>query len=252
MVELRQGRGGGQAGGDSDGGIERAGDHHRNGDPRRDIKQRRNTAQRGDLQHRDIGGLSADNGQRILGLADAFVGGDRHIHPPAQLGEFGDGGTGLFKVFQRAVGGQGGRRGHRLGDTPATVGVHPHHGNQLPNRVDTLDVVGQALPRLGDLHLGRPGPRKPGQHLAHLGGGNGRHSGVNRNAVTSHRRRRTVGGLDRRRQPRARLRGLVLHERTEFAPTGRTLDQGHFTGGDAAETHSHRQGHHIQAVQQGF
>lgn len=50
----------------------------------------------------------------------------------------------------------------------------------------------------------------------------------------------------------ARLRGLVLHERTEFAPTGRTLDQGHFTGGDAAETHSHRQGHHIQAVQQGF
>ena len=113
VAELGQRRRGRQPGGDPDRRIKRAGNHDRDVDLRGDAKQCRNPAQRSDFQHSDIGGASTHHGQRVVGFADAFIGCDRHVwhvRASAQLGEFGDGGTGLFEVLQRAVGGQRCRR----------------------------------------------------------------------------------------------------------------------------------------------
>ena len=102
---------------------------------------------------------------------------------PTQLGEFVDGGAGLFEVFQRAVGSQGGGGRGGLLDAPTAVGVHPHRRDQCAHRVDPVDVVGQRLARLGDLHLGGVGTGEPVQHLGHLSGRDGGHGGVDRDAV---------------------------------------------------------------------
>ena len=63
------------------------------------------------------------------------------------------------------------RRGHRLIHRPAAVGVHPHGRDLRAYGVDPGDVVGQRLPRLGDLHLRGPRPGKAGQHLRHPSAG---------------------------------------------------------------------------------
>ena len=73
-----------------------------------------NPAQRGDFQHRDVGAAGSDDTQRVVGLADALVGGHRDRDAAAQFGQFGDGAARLLQVFQRPVGGQRVRRGHRL------------------------------------------------------------------------------------------------------------------------------------------
>jgi len=124
--QLGQGRGGQQSVTDPDGRIECAGHHDRNLDLLSDVEQFAHPTQRRDLQHRDVGGPGADDVQRIVGLADALVGSDRHVDPPPHLGEFGHRLARLLHVLERAVGRQriGGRDG--ILDAPAPVRVHPH------------------------------------------------------------------------------------------------------------------------------
>ena len=155
-----------------------------------DREQLGDPAQRRDLQHGDVGGPRSHHVQRVFGLADAFVGGDRHVDESAQLGQFGHRRAGLLEVLQRPVGGQRPGRLDSLGDAPAAVGVHPHRRHLLTDGVDARHVVGQRLARLGDLHLGGAGARKAGQHLGHLRRVDGRHGRVDRDAVAARRGRR--------------------------------------------------------------
>jgi hypothetical protein len=46
-----------------------------------------------------------------------------------------------------------------------------------------------------------------------------------------------------------RLVVAVFQEGAEFAPAGRAVDQRQFPGGDAAKADPHRQGHHVDAVE---
>ena len=129
----------------------------------------------------------ADHGQRVAGFADALVGGDRHVDPPAQLGQFLDGRAGLLEVLQRAQcgGGCGG-----LVDGPGAVGVDAHGGHQGADRIDPGHVVVEGLARLGDLHLGGTCAREAGQYFGHLRGVDRRHRGVDVDAI-----RRAGGGV---------------------------------------------------------
>ena len=117
---------------------------------------------------------------------------------------------GLLEVLQRAVGGQRARRGHRLIHRPAAVGVHPHGRDLRAYGVDPGDVVGQRLPRLGDLHLRGPRPQESGPAPRHPFGGHRRHRGVDRDAGPPRGRRCAVGGFDPGRQPVRGLGRLVL------------------------------------------
>ena len=81
--------------------------------------------------------------QRVVGLADALVGGDRHVDPAPQLGQLGHRRARLLQVFERAVGRQRLGGGDRLVDAPAAVGVDAHRRHQCAHGVDPRDVVGQ-------------------------------------------------------------------------------------------------------------
>ncbi len=249
MVQIRQRRGGGKSDGDAHRRVQRAGDHDGNVDLRGDREQRRNTAQRSNFQHGDVGGAGADHGQRVAGLADALVGGDRHVDQAAQLRELVDRGAGLLEVLQRA--GHRQRRGcfDGLRDGPGAVGVDPNRGHQGADRVDPGDVVVEGLAGLGDLHLRGARAGEAGQDFGHLRGSDGRDGGVDVDARPQRRRGRPVGRVERGGQPVRGLGVAVFEEGAEFTPAGGTVDQRQLAGGDAAEAHSHRQRNDVQAVE---
>ena len=186
--------------------------------------------------------------QRVVGLTDAFIGGDRHVDETTQLGQFGHRRAGLFEVLQGPVGGQRSCRRHGLCDAPTAVCVHSHRRHVCAHGVDAGHVVGQRLARLGDLHLGGARARKAGQHLGDVGRGDCRHGRVDRDAVAARRRRRDVRRLDARRQPRGGLGRFVLEESTELAPTRGAVDERQLANRDAAELHPHWQRDDVQAV----
>jgi hypothetical protein len=86
VPKFGQRRRGQQALSDADGRIQRAGHHDRDVELLSDLEQLAHSAQRRHLEHRDVRGPFAHHAQRILGLADALVSGDRHVDPTPQLG----------------------------------------------------------------------------------------------------------------------------------------------------------------------
>ena len=114
-------------------------------------------AQRRDLEHDDVGGAGEGHPQRVLGLADALVGRDRHVDAgpgqgPPERGEPVEVGARLLGVLE-VVRRQRRQRGDRLLDRPGAVGVDPHparRAEHLADGGDAVDVVGAAP--------GRPAP----------------------------------------------------------------------------------------------
>ena len=242
----RQRRGGGQSDRDAHRRVQRTGDHDGNVDLCGDRQQRRNTAQRSNFQHRDVGRAGADHSQRVAGLANALVGGDRHVDLTTHLRQLVDRRAGLLEVLQRA---EGGRRFNGLCDGPGPVGVDPHSRHQRAHRVHPGDVVVEGLTGLGDLHLRRPCTGEAGEDLGNLRSGHGRDGGIDVDPHPSRRRGCPVGRVERGGEPVRGLGVAVFEECAEFAPTRRALDQRHLAGGDAAEAHPHRQGHDVQALE---
>ncbi len=245
VSKLGKGGRGEKTSADTDRRIQCAGHHHWDVDLFRDREQLGDPAQRRDLQHGDVGRPRSHDAQRVLGLADAFVGGDRHVDATAQLGQFPDRRARLLNILQST---ELAYRFDSFGNRPSTVGVHPHRRHLLTDGVDACHVVGESLTRFGDLHLGGAGAREAGQHFGHVGGGDGRHRRVDRDAVAACQRGRCVGGLDAGGQPRRRLVRPVLQEGPEFAPARGAFDERQFANGDAAKPHPHRQGDDMQAI----
>ena len=156
--------------------------------------------------------------QRILGLADALVGGDQHVDAAPQRGQLGHRRARLLEVLEWAVSGQRGGRRDGLVDAPAAVGVDAHRRHQRANGVDARHVVGKGLAGLGHFDLRGARAGKPGQHLGHLVCRDGRHGRVDRDAVAPDVGCCLVRRLDGRRQPMHRLGRLVFEECPELTP----------------------------------
>ena len=165
------------------------------------VQHSTHTAQRSDLEHRNVGGAGAHHGQRVVGLADALVGGDRHVDPPPQLGEFWHRRARLLEVLQRAACGSAPAASTASATVQPPLASTRTVGTNARTASTAGDVVGQGLSRLGDLHLRGAGAGEAGQHLGHLRGADGRHGGVDRDPVAHARRRRLVGRLDPGGQP---------------------------------------------------
>ncbi|EFV90822.1 hypothetical protein ES5_14143 [Dietzia cinnamea P4] len=135
---------------------------------------------------------------------------------------------------------------------PRPVGVdpHPRAGPGLQDGGDAGDVVDQLLPLLRHLDLDRHAPREAVEDRADLAGRHRRDRGVDRDPRPHGRRRALPRHLDRRGEPVGGLGIVVLAERPELAPPGGPVDQHELALGDAAEPHPHRQGHHVNAVEQ--
>ena len=228
-----------------------------------DAQHLADAAQRCGLDHRDIAGAGAHHRQRIAGLADQLVGGDpredpRALQGPADVRELVDGAAGLFDVIQRPAAGQGADGGDGLVGGPAAVGVDAHAREDVPlvepgaDGVDAGDVIGQRLPRFGDLDLHGRAAGVAFQQLCddlpvrrHI---DRRDGGVDFHGVDQRFRRRAPAHLERALQPPGGLLRAVLRERRPLDPAAGGVEKHDLADLHATETRAQRQSDHAGAV----
>ena len=257
VLELRDGGRQVQSHRDADGGLEGARDDDRECGIPNDAQRRRHTAERLGLDHEDVGGARPRDLQRVLGFAHALVGGDRHAQVPhavAQLGEFGDARARLLGVLEVVLG-EGVDRALGLVHVPGAVRVDPDaplRPEDRAHRRDPLEIVGEALPGLGDLDLDGAASREPrehGRHVAELDRGQRR---VHPHALAQQRVLGAPAEVDRSREPRRGLLVGVLGERGELGPAVGAFDEHRLANHDAAEAGGQREGDDASAREQVF
>ena len=152
-----------------------------------DLERPVDAAERLRLDHQEVGGAGARDGERIVRLAHALVGGDRQlpvVQPRAQLGELVDRGARLFEVLEVEAGeGVGGVL--RLVHVPAAVRIDADAAlgaQERARRLHARHVIRQQLPRLGHLHLDGARAGVAREHGLDRVGGHGRKRRVDRDA----------------------------------------------------------------------
>ena len=249
--QLGQGGGQGHPGGEPHRRLHRAGHDHRQAAGRGDPQRRPHPAERLRLEHDDVRCAGRANRHRVLGTPDRLVGGQRHVHQAAQLGQLRQGGAGLFGVFE-AEPAQGPQHPGRVLNVPAAVRVDPDppgRADRVTHRLHPGQVVRIGLATLGHLDLRGPAAR-PGDDLVRLVRAYGGHGHVHADAVAHRRRPAGAGRLQRAGQPAGALARPVLGERRELAPARGAVDQRALTHGDAAEPGGHRDGERPDRRQQ--
>ena len=226
--QLRNRRGQVGAHGDSDGRVDGAGHHDGEAGGGDDAQRGMDAAERLGFDDEEVRGSGVRHGERVLGLADALVGRDRHIHVPGattDLDQLVEGGARLLDVLQvergQSVDGVLG-----LVDVPEGVRIHPDAAlgtEELTHRLHARDVVGERLAGLGDLDLGGAGARVAGEDGPDVGRRHGRNGGVHRDAVAKRGGGRTPAEVDRgvepgRRPQRPRTRGRARTRSSRAAP----------------------------------
>ena len=148
-------------------------------------------AERSDLHDRDVRSAGPHDPQRVLGAADALVGGDPHVgQPPADASDqLGHGRARLFGVLERTVGGQGAQRGAR----PRRPSIHRSRRRARSARVRGPPAPARRRRRESDRvrppSLSRSARRGTGEHVGHPVGVDRGDGGVDR-----HPRRARAGG----------------------------------------------------------
>ena len=256
---MRQGRqAGGERGaaGDAHGGVQRGGDHRGQPRGRHDRRGAAHAPERLDLHHDQVRGPGGRDGERVLGLADRLVRGDRGGDAPgaqlrADLREVGDAGHGLLRVLEADVG-QRGEHVDGLGGRPAGVGVdadlrvgqqraHPPHAGQVGLAAAGDETALGSV--LGHLDLDRgDAVAVAGQDGLDVVRGHRGHGGVDGDRLADRGGPALPAGLDRGGQPRGALVRTVLRERGELGPARRAAQQQGVAQVRAAEPHAHRQG----------
>ena len=209
-------------------------------------------AQRLRLEHHDVGRARGPHRERVLGPADRLVGGDRDIHPLAQLGQLVQGRARLLGVLEPEPGQLAQHPGGGV-HVPPAVGVHPDPAagaQRVAHRLHPGEVVGVGLAALGDLDLGGPAAGAGHDAVRLLRPDRG-HGHVDRHLVTDRRGPAVPGGLQRAGQPAGAFARPVLGERGELRPPGGALDQRALADRDAAEAGAHRDRERAQPRQRG-
>ena len=166
----------------------------------------------------------------------------RHIN------NLGDGGTRLLDVFEVELG-QGVDRVLGLIDVPAAVRINPDASfcaEHCPHLSNPGNVIGQGLPDIGHLHLGRAAAGEAREHLGHLAWTDGRHCRIHQNAIPQWCRGSVPAEIDRSPQPGGGLRVVVFDERGELRPAVRPLEHECFTGVDSAKACDQGQRDHLR------
>src|SRR4029077_10205202 len=99
------------------------------------------------------------------------------------------------------------------------------------------------LAGLSDLHLGGPAAATLDYNARRNLGRDRGHGHVDRDPIPQRRWETHLSRLERRLPPRRQLSARVVEERSELAPTRRTLHQHRLAHGDPAEAGAHRDRH---------
>src|SRR5699024_4259775 len=171
-------------------------------------------AERLHLDHHHVGGLGSGHGVGVGGAADGLVGGDRHLGGPAQRGQVRYGGARLLGVLQPTGGAVQDRQPGAGGlIVPGGVGVDadlPGGAEGVPDRLQPRLLLGEGLPRFGDLHLGGAAATGAGDDLVGALRGGGRHGDVHRDPGAYRVGETLLGGLAGGDEPGAGGGGVVV------------------------------------------
>ena len=265
--QLRQGRRERQPSADADRGVQRRRHDDRQAvlgaEGPRYLERRADSAEWSDLDHDDIGRAGDRDPQRVLGLAHRLV--RRHRHRRRRRGPDRRAPAPAPRRWRRAA--RRTRRSPRRPRMPsgATLpgprrrssrrwrrpgSARPSRLTRRPSPPPARCPPTRVWPASATLILAVVAPGKRASTAATCVG---RHRGdgrVDRHVLADGHRPLPPAALDRRRQPAGRLQVVVLGERAELTPAGRSTQHEHLALQQPAEPHPHRQSHHVGRVLQ--